>query len=73
MKFRLQNKKKEMFLIHEDNEGQGLYAEPGREDWEIHEPLTKSAWEDWEIVHPNTRGSITYSTCSIEENQEGVA
>ena len=32
MKFRFQNKKKELFLIHEDNEGEGLYAESGWED-----------------------------------------
>ena len=49
MKFRFQNKKKELFLIHEDNEGEELYAEPDREDWKIHKPSTEPAWEDWEI------------------------
>ena len=48
MKFRFQNKK-ELFLTHEDNEEEGLYAEPGWEDWEIHEPPKKPAWDDWEI------------------------
>ena len=32
MKFKFQNKK-ELFLIHEDTEGQGLYTKPGWEDW----------------------------------------
>ena len=49
MKFRFQNKKKELFLIHEDNKGEELYAEPGWEDWEIHEPPIEPVWEDWEI------------------------
>ena len=36
-------------MTHEDNEEEGLYAEPGWEDWEIHEPPKKPAWDDWEI------------------------
>ena len=42
MKFRFQ-KKKELFLIHEDSEGDVLWAEPGWEDWEIHDPPSKPA------------------------------
>ena len=53
MKFRFQ-KKKELFLIHEDSEGDVLWAEPGWEDWEIHDPPSKPAWEDWEIHDPPT-------------------
>ena len=49
MKFRFQNKEEQLYLIHEDNKGQGLRAEPGWEDWEIHYPSTKLAWEVWEI------------------------
>ena len=48
MKFTFQNKK-ELFLTHEDNEEEGLYAESSWEDWEIHEPPMKPAWDDWEI------------------------
>ena len=29
MKFRFQNKKQELFLIHEDDKRDGLYVEPG--------------------------------------------
>jgi hypothetical protein len=37
MKFRFQNRREQMYLIHEDHEGQGLWAEPEQfEDWEIH-------------------------------------
>jgi len=46
MKFRFQNKKKELLLVYEDNEEKGLCAEPGREDWEIHDPPTEPSWED---------------------------
>ena len=34
MKFKFQNKR-ELFLIHEDSEKQGLWAEPGWENWDI--------------------------------------
>jgi len=37
IKFRFQDKKKELFLIHEDKKGQGLYAEPG---WKDNLPLS---------------------------------
>ena len=49
MKFRFQNKKQELYLIHEDDKRDGMYAEPGSEDFEVHEPPTKPSWEDWEI------------------------
>ena len=52
MKFRFQNKKQELFLIHEDDKREGLHAEPSWEDWEVHEPPTELAWEDWEIHEP---------------------
>ena len=32
MKFRFENKKQKLFLIHEDDKRVGLYAEPGWED-----------------------------------------
>ena len=54
MKFRFQNKKQELFLIHENDKREGLHAKPGREDWEVHEPPTEPAWEDWEIHEPPT-------------------
>ena len=41
VKFRFENKKQKLFLIHEDDKRVGLYAEPGWEDWEVHEPPTK--------------------------------
>ena len=50
MKFRFQNKKQKLFLIHEDDIIEELHAELGWEDWEVHEPPT--AWEDWEIHEP---------------------
>ena len=54
MKFKFQNKKQELFLIHEDDKREGLHAETGWEDWEVHEPPTEPAWEDWEIHEPPT-------------------
>jgi len=42
LKFRFQNKK-ELFLIHEDSERQGLWAKPGWEDWQIHDPPSETA------------------------------
>ena len=54
MKFRFQNKRQELFLIHEDDKREGLHADPGWEDWEVHEPPTELAWEDWEIHEPPT-------------------
>ena len=48
MKFKFQNKR-ELFLIHEDSEKQGLWAEPGSENWDIHHSPSEPAWEDWEI------------------------
>ena len=45
MKFKFQNKR-EVFLIHEDSEKQGLWAEPGWDDQEYHFP-SMPAWEDW--------------------------
>ena len=50
MKFRFQNKKQKLFLIHEDDIIEELHAELGWEDWEVHEPLI--AWEDWDILEP---------------------
>ena len=52
MKFKFQNKK-EVFLIHEDSEKQGLRAEPGWDDQDYHSS-SKLAWEDWEIHTPPT-------------------
>ena len=54
MKFRFQNKKQELFLIHEDDKREGLHAELGWDDWEVHEPPTEPAWEDCEIHEPPT-------------------
>jgi len=48
MKFRFQNKKK-LFLIHEDSEREGLWAEPGWEEWDVHNSPSEPAWNDWEI------------------------
>jgi len=53
MKFKFQNKR-ELFLIHEDSEKQGLWAEPGWENWNIHHSPPEPAWEDWEIHTPPT-------------------
>ena len=50
MKLKFQNKR-EVFLIHEDSEKQGLWAEPGWDDQDYHSP-SKPAWEDWEIHTP---------------------
>jgi len=55
MKFRFQNKKQELFLIHEDDKGEELHAEPGWKDWEVHDPPIEPAWEDWEIHEPPTK------------------
>ena len=52
MKFKFQNKR-EVFLIHEDSEKQGLWAEPGWDDQDCHSP-SKPAWEDWKIHAPPT-------------------
>ena len=52
MKFKFQNKK-EVFLIHEDSEKQGLWAEPGWDDQDYH-LSSKPGWEDWEIHTPPT-------------------
>ena len=54
MKFKFQNKRQELFLIHEDDKKEGLYDEPGWKDCEVHEPPTEPAWEDWEIHEPPT-------------------
>ena len=65
MKFKFQNKR-ESFLIYEDSEKQRLWAEPGWENWDIHDPptepvvddqkipdfITNTVWEDLEIVYP---------------------
>ena len=51
MKFRFQNKKK-LFLIHEDSEREGLWAEPGWEEWDVHNSPSEPAWNDWEIHDP---------------------
>ena len=56
MKFKFQNKR-EVFLIHEDNEKQGLWVEPGWDDQDYHSP-SKPAWEDWEIVYPTSEDPI---------------
>ena len=53
MKFKFQNKR-ELFLIHEDSKKQGLWAEPGWENWDIHHSPSEPAWEDWEIHTPPT-------------------
>jgi len=52
MKFKFQNKR-EVFLIHEDSEKQGLWAEPVW-DYQDYHSLSKPAWEDWEIHTPPT-------------------
>ena len=52
MKFKFQNKR-EVFLIHEDSEKQGLLAKPGWDDQD-YRPSSKPAWEDWEIHTPLT-------------------
>ena len=53
MRFKFQDKR-ELFLIHEDSEKQGLWAEPGWENWNIHHSPSEPAWEDWEIHDPPT-------------------
>ena len=53
MRFKFQNKR-ELFLIHEDSRKQGLWAEPGWENWDIHHSPSEPAWEDWEIHDPPT-------------------
>ena len=53
MKFRFQNKKQELFLIHEDDKIEALHTKPGWEGWEVHE--TELAWEDWEIHEPPSK------------------
>jgi len=45
MSFKYQNKR-ELFLIHEDSEKQGLWAVPGLENWDIHHPPSEPAWKD---------------------------
>ena len=60
MKFKFQNKR-EVFLIHEDSEKQGLRAEPGWDDQDYHSP-SKPAWEDWEVHTPPTE--------SMEDDQK---
>ena len=50
MKFKFQSKR-EVFLIHEDSNKQGLWAEPGWDDQDYHSP-NKLAWEDWEFHTP---------------------
>src|SRR6185369_5347191 len=52
MKFKFQNKR-EVFLIHEDSEKQGLWAELGWDDQD-YRPSSKPTWEDWEIHTPPT-------------------
>jgi hypothetical protein len=52
MKLKFQ-KKREVFLIHEDSEKQGLCAEPDWDDQDYHSP-SKPAWDDWEIHTPPT-------------------
>ena len=52
MKFKFQNKR-EVFLIHEDSEKQGLWAEPGWDDQD-YRPSSKLAWVDWETHTPPT-------------------
>jgi len=53
MKFKFQNKR-ELFLIHEDSERKGLWAEPGWDDQDFYHSPSKPAWEDWEIHTPPT-------------------
>ena len=53
MKFKFQNKR-ELFLIHEDSKKQGLWVEPGWENWDIHHSPSEPAWEDWELHTPPT-------------------
>jgi len=45
MKFKFQNKM-EWFLMNEDSEKQGLWAELGWENWDIHHSPAEPAWED---------------------------
>jgi hypothetical protein len=42
MKFRFQNKK-ELFLIHEYSEREGLWAEPDWEEWDVHNSPSEPA------------------------------
>jgi len=63
MKFKFQNKR-ELFLIHEDSEKQGLWAEPGWENWNIHHSPPEPAWEDWEIHTPPTEPVEDYQKIS---------
>ena len=53
IKFKFQNRR-EVFLIHEDSEKQGLWAVPGWDDQDYH-PSSKPAWVDWEIHTPPTK------------------
>ena len=52
MKFKF-HYKREVFLIHEDSEKQGLRIEPDWDDQDYHSP-SKPAWEYWEIHTPPT-------------------
>jgi len=53
MKLKFQNKR-ELFLIHEDSEKQGFWAEPGWENQDVYHSPSEPAWEDWEIHTPPT-------------------
>ena len=53
MKLKFQNKR-ELFLIHEDSEKQGFWAEPGWENQDVYHSPSEPAWEDWEIHDPPT-------------------
>ena len=53
MKFKFQ-KKRELFLIHEDSERRGLWAEPGWKNQDVYHSPSKPAWKDWEIHTPPT-------------------
>ena len=53
MKLKFQNKR-ELFLIHEDSEKQGFWAEPGWENQDIYHSPSEPAQEDWEIHTPPT-------------------
>ena len=53
MKFRFQNKR-ELFLIHEDSDRQGLWAEPGWKEWDIHHSPSEPAGKIGRFMIPQS-------------------
>ena len=68
MKFKFQNKR-ELFLIHEDSEKQGLWEESGWDDQDHHSP-SKPAWEDLEIVYPTPKDPIPAPSTPLKKNKK---